>query len=64
MQLSEFFIKIVRELVVHTIGFPQDRAIDSSRVQYFNSNANDYLYQQIISEINSSLVFTKGGKRI
>ena len=57
MQLSEFFIKIVRELVVHTIGFPQDRAIDSSRVQYFNSNANDYLYQQIITAIKEKKGF-------
>ncbi len=53
MQLFEFLIKGLRECYTKVSGFPSDRAIDSSRVDYFDESANDYIYNRISEAYNN-----------
>ena len=52
MKFTELVIKGLRELVVRCIGYPADRAIDSSRVNYFDEEANDYIFNRINNAFN------------
>lgn len=47
MNFEELTLKITREAITRLLGYPPNRVIDNSRVQYFNKEANDYIYQQI-----------------
>lgn len=52
MKFTELMIKGLREVVVRCIGYPADRAIDSSRVNYFDEEANDYIFNRINNAFN------------
>lgn len=47
MKSQEFLMKSLRELYTRVAGFPENRAIDTERVQYIGSAANDYIYQRV-----------------
>lgn len=47
MKPGEFFLKMIRFFYTQMAGFPEDRAIDSSRVQFFDKEANGYMYERI-----------------
>jgi hypothetical protein len=53
MTLKETILKATREVVTRTLGYPQNRAIDESRVQYFNADANDFVYRNIQNALNN-----------
>ena len=54
MRIGEFALKLIRFIYTNFVGYPQDRAIDSSRVQYFDEVANDYMYSRIIDALNTN----------
>jgi hypothetical protein len=56
MKFQELILKYTRELYTRLAGFPDNRSIDTERVQYFNENANDYIFQ----ELQRALKFGKG----
>lgn len=47
MKLKEFGLKALREVYTRLFGFPKDRAIDCSRVNLFDEEANNYIYKRI-----------------
>lgn len=56
MKAKELILKVSRESITKLIGAPTDRSIDNSRVQYFNDNANKFIYEQI----SNALLLGKG----
>lgn len=54
MKTTEIIVKGIRECVTRLKGFPADRAIDSSRVDYFDEEANNFIYQRIESAFTSN----------
>ena len=42
MKVIEFIIKGLREIVTRSTGYPSDRAVDFSRVDYLDEVSNDY----------------------
>lgn len=54
MELKEFVLKATRELYTKVIGFPKDRAIDNSRVQYFDETGNDFMYKSILKALRAN----------
>lgn len=63
MKATELIVKGLRECVTRVKGFPADRAIDSSRVEYFDEAANDYIHQRIETAfaLNEGLALCKFG---
>ena len=55
MKVTEFIIKGLREIVTRSIGFPSDRSEDSSRVDYFNEEANNYIFDRIDKAFNDKI---------
>lgn len=47
MKGSEIWVKVLREVIKHTVGFPPNRAVDYSHVQYFNEEANEVMHRLI-----------------
>lgn len=47
MHFTELFVKSLRQLKVITLGYPKDRAVDISRVDFFDEEANNYIYNTI-----------------
>ena len=43
----EFILKVFREIYTRVAGLPQNRAIDETRVRYFDDAANEYVYNEI-----------------
>lgn len=52
MTLKETILKTIREVVTRTAGYPPNRAIDESRVQHFNADANEFVYRNIHNAID------------
>ena len=53
MKVIEFIIKGLREIVTRSTGYPSDRAVDFSRVDYFDEVANDYIFSRIDEALNN-----------
>lgn len=47
MKTGEFLLKGLREVYTRAVGYPSDRSIDNSRVEYADEAANDYMYSAI-----------------
>ena len=43
----KFILKIFREIYTRIAGLPKNRAVDETRVLYFNEAANEYMYTKI-----------------
>lgn len=52
MNAKELTLKVAREAITRLIGYPKNRGIDNSRVQYFDDDANKYIYQQIANALS------------
>lgn len=63
MRIGEAIVKSIRFIYTSLIGYPQNRAIDSSRVQYLDEAANDYMYTRITEALyaNKGLAACKFG---
>lgn len=53
MKGSEIWVKVLREVIKHTVGFPPNRAVDYSHVQYFNEEANEVMHRLIDDSLKS-----------
>lgn len=53
MTVKEFSLKGLREIYTRIVGTPSNRAIDESRVQHFNADANDYVYHRIAEALQT-----------
>lgn len=51
MKPYELLLKVTREIYTRLFGFPKDRTIDNSRVDIFNEEANDFLYERIFKAL-------------
>lgn len=51
MKFKEFGLKALREVYTRLFGFPKDRAIDCSRVNLFDEEANNYIYKRIAQAV-------------
>lgn len=60
MNIEELTLKITREAITRLLGYPPNRVIDNSRVQYFNKDANDYIYQQISIALSNDKGYALG----
>ena len=60
MNIKEFTLKTIRALVTGVLGYPIDRGIDESRVQYFNEDANEFVYRQIVEALQKGKGFALG----
>ena len=60
MNIKEFTLKTIRALVTGVLGYPTDRGIDESRVQYFNEEANEFVYRQIVEALQKGKGFALG----
>ena len=47
MGTKELLLKCARECYVRLFGYPKDRAVDNSRVQYFDAEGNDFMYRRV-----------------
>lgn len=47
MKQNELILKVIREAIVRIAGYPSNRVIDTSRVQYFGEDANNWLYNRL-----------------
>ena len=54
MNATELTLKVTREAITRLIGYPKNRSIDNSRVQYFDNDANEHIHNQI------SVAFSNG----
>lgn len=57
MKLKEFFLKSLRKIINMLAGSPKDSAIDESRVQYSDNDANGFIYRQISESIQQNRGF-------
>lgn len=47
MNCQELLLKCIREAYTRLARFPDNRVIDTERVQYFDENANNYILQKV-----------------
>lgn len=60
MKAKELTLKVAREAITRLIGYPKNRGIDNSRVQYFDDDANKYIYQQIANALSNGKGYALG----
>ena len=60
MNVKELTLKSLREIVTRIAGFPADRSVDNSRVQYLDEKANEYVYERITAALGNGTGFALG----
>lgn len=57
MKLNELILKVTRETIVRIAGYPNKREIDTSRVQYFGKDANNWLFNRVEKAVKNGVGF-------
>ena len=60
MNATELTLKVTREAITRLIGYPKNRSIDNSRVQYFDNDANEHIYNQISAALSNGEGYALG----